>query len=217
MAFGCYRLNSTPKLSQPPTVVPVGSSSHPSGPSDKKKHPQKIHCRWIFLTYTDSSLEQEDDFVNGFRAMLKRESLASSTFYGCREEHAESGVLYHVLLHLEKQVNWKVSSAHRYLLVSNNPHESINIVTRHPRVIYQDFIYSHVEYCEQIALDDCFGIRPSISAAQDARYKRKWVEVDQQPTKTAKRAKIIERLPHEYDRHFDSINPALDYVHPKED
>ncbi|GLA75706.1 hypothetical protein AtubIFM55763_007259 [Aspergillus tubingensis] len=149
--------------------------------------------------------------------MLERNSLASSTFYGYRKEHAKSGILYHVLLHLEKQVNWKVSIAHEYLSVSDNPHESINIVTRHPRVIYQDFIYSHVEYCEKIALDDCFGIRPSISAAQDARYKRKWVEVDQQQTKAAKRAKIIERLPHEYDRHFDSINPALDYVHPEED
>ncbi|GLB05959.1 hypothetical protein AtubIFM57258_001254 [Aspergillus tubingensis] len=217
MARGRFRVKLFSDSAQPPTIVPFGSSSHPSGPSDKKKHSQKIHCRWIFLTYFNSPLEQEDDFVNGFRAMLKRKSLASSTFYGCREEHAESGVLYHVLLHLEKQVNWKVSSAHSYLLVSDNPHESINIVTRYPRVKYSDFIHSYVEYCEQVALDDCFGIRPNISAAQDARYKRKWVEVDQQPTKTAKRAKIIERLPHEYDRHFGSINPALDYVHPEED
>ncbi|BCS05440.1 uncharacterized protein AKAW2_81241S [Aspergillus luchuensis] len=217
MSFGRFRLGPKSDLSQSHSVVPARPSSHPSGPSDKKKYSQKIHCRWLFLTYFDSSLEQEDDFVNRFRAMLEQRSLASSTFYGCREERAESGVLYHVLLHLEKQVNWKVSSAHRYLQVSDNPHEPINIVTRHPRVNYEDFKHSYVEYCERIALDDCFGIRPSISAAKDPRYKRKWVEVDQQPTKAAKRAKIIELLAHEYERDIDSMKSALDYERRGED
>ncbi|PWY71297.1 hypothetical protein BO83DRAFT_417894 [Aspergillus eucalypticola CBS 122712] len=217
MTFGRFHLESTSDLSQSHSVVPARPSSHTSGPSDKKKHSQKIHCRWIFLTYTDSSFEQEDDFVNGFRAMLERNSLASSTFFGCREDHTEGGVLYHVLLHLGKQVNWKVSTAHRYLVVSDNPHESINIITRYPEVKYPDFIHSHVEYCEQVALDDCFGICPNISAAQVARYTRKWVEVGQQPTKAAKRVKLIELLPHEYDRDFDSIESALDYEHRRED
>lgn len=143
MTYGRFRVKLIPELSQSPSVVPVGPSAHQPGPSDKQKHSKKIHCRWIFLTYTGSSLKQEVDFVTGFQAMLERNSLASSTFYGCREEHAESGVLYHVLLHLEKQVNWKVSSAHRYFPVSGNPRESINIVTRYPRVKYPDFIHSH--------------------------------------------------------------------------
>ncbi|GLA18370.1 hypothetical protein AnigIFM62618_006012 [Aspergillus niger] len=187
MTVSSFRVKLPAEVSQPSSVVTVGPSPNTLAPWNKK-----IHCRWIFLTYTDCSLEHEVDFVEGLRAMLKGKSLASDRFYGCCEKYTQKGIVYHVLLHLGKQVNWKASHARRVLLVSNSPHESINILTPRPGQNVGNFIESHVKYCEKVANDDCFGKRPSISAAQEARRRRKWVECGQQPTKAAKRAKIME-------------------------
>lgn len=187
MTFHRFHVELSAEVSQPSSVVTVGPYPKTLAPWNKK-----IHRRWIFLTYTECPLEHEVDFVEGLRAMLKRNSLASDRFYGCCQEYTQKGIVYHVLLHLGKQVNWKASYARRVLLVSNSPHESINILTPRPGQNVGNFIESHVKYCEKVANDNCFGKRPSISAAQEARRRRKWVECGQQPTKAAKRAKIME-------------------------
>ncbi|OJJ67632.1 hypothetical protein ASPBRDRAFT_333610 [Aspergillus brasiliensis CBS 101740] len=177
MPFGRFPV----KVSQQSSVGTAGPLPHASDPSHKK-----LHCRWMFLTYAECSLSDEAAFVEGLRARLKQKHLTSAEFYGCREEHTQKGVRYHVLLDVGKQINWLVSTARRFLRVSDDPLESIKIRGHSPKQRTDDFIIKHMEDCEQRADGAAFGRLTSAIAVQAAARRRRCRECGQPKTKYCK-------------------------------
>ncbi|KAJ5168300.1 uncharacterized protein N7482_003894 [Penicillium canariense] len=149
----------------------------------------RLHRRWIFLTYSQCSLNSKDEFQAGFSDMLQGNKLEDTTFYGCREHDDGKGTNYYVLVNLGKQVNWHFRFARSRFLVDGNECKSIDITTPRPKQSVQQFIEDRVLDCENAKGGDCFGQRPKCPSEKLER-KRRCEEINEQPMAPVKLSKL---------------------------
>ncbi|GLA63895.1 hypothetical protein AtubIFM54640_005055 [Aspergillus tubingensis] len=214
MSLSRLRLSSLSSVSDVSDTASVVSSRTSIASS---KAEAAIHCRTVFLTYAQCSLENKDEFAAMFNEMLERNKLSKATYYGCREPHRVNGIHYHVLLNFGEQVNWSFSTARKCLTVPGNMCDSLNIVTRRRGQNYQDFVVNHVKYCEKIEGGDLFGERPKMSADIAAERKRKWEEIGRERNAASKLAKCKELLPDKFYCSFNNIKGAVEFEHQNEE
>ncbi|KAJ5588831.1 hypothetical protein N7537_011509 [Penicillium hordei] len=187
--YGRFRVSL--EASETPSVFSRSASSTSLSSVDTEA---RLRHQWVFLTYSQCSIESKDEFEEGFGEMLKRNDLPMATYYGCRESHKTEGIHYHVLLNFGRQPNWSFKYARNVLPVEGNECESLHIGTPRPRQKLSQYVENHVNYCEKEKGGDCFGERPVFSVEKQQERKRKWEEIGSQPTAPAKLAKLTEEL-----------------------
>lgn len=82
-------------------------------------------------------------------------------------------------------MNWSDKYAKNVaLVVKGNECESLSIVTHRAQRNINQFIESHVKYCEKVEDGDCFGERPMSRVKKERKLK--WEDTGNQPTAPAK-------------------------------
>lgn len=195
--FNTFRLDRVSEQSKNPFRVSRASSrtgrstSLSSAPTEAR-----LRHRWVFLTYSQCSIESKDEFEKWFSYMLEQKDLKTATYYGCRENHETEGIHYHVLVNLGKQPNWGSEHARSVFLAEGNECRSFKSTPRlRPTQSLSQFIEKCLSYCEMEKGGDCFGERPELSTKKRLERSRKWEEIGFQPTAPAKLAMLKAEFP----------------------
>jgi hypothetical protein len=192
-------------------------------PSSGRVPDGQVHCSYVFLTYSKSSIETAKDFDEAIGRLIlrlkKERSLrdADIRYYGCLEYHIDRTVHFHLLLSLSKQVKWTLKTAREKFLLPENYNRSVNIVVPERNQTTFSFINNHVSYIRKSAEPrDIVG--KAFAAAVEARKdrQRQFEYVFAGTTKAEKYQRLMKVNPEVYLRSYHNVEKCFDSMHPTE-
>ncbi|RAH76002.1 hypothetical protein BO86DRAFT_373713 [Aspergillus japonicus CBS 114.51] len=134
----------------------------------KKK--EGVHSFWVFVTYSQCTIDDKEEFERLFRDALKQFA-PQAKYFGCRERHEEKGIHYHVLVNLGFQPTWTMERARARFTVIGNMSKSINLTPNRSANMWR-FVRNHVEYVQKNG--DVFG--KAFSVKPGGERKQLWRE-----------------------------------------
>lgn len=192
-------------------------------PSGGRVPDNKVHCSYIFLTYTRCSIEDIGDFKIAVKNLISRlgteASLKSAQigYFGCLERHKDNSPHYHLLLSFSKQINWSLKSARARFLLPENFTRSVNMVVPGHHQSTYIFVQNHVRYMRKQARQGDFVGKPfsaMLESKQDRR--REFKRILDAPSKADKMELMQDLQPETFIKSFINMRACFDYFHPME-